>query len=419
MTRQQLAGWAARLRDGGLPDGAVLFKRNPVRSVARVGDALLKAYARPNDRPAREARALRRAARRGVRVPQLIDVGPDWIATRWIESRPATRGDLTLILEAVERMHASGVLHGDLHLGNLRVSDGSLVVTDLQRTRCLPWLPALLRRRELGYLAYSLGEPLPAELAGARRWCSWRAQRHWRSRTRRCVLESSRFTRFEAQQARGFRRREADPEKLRAALAGLQHAERIKDRPAANLYRSGAWIVKEHPSRRAARRAWVNAQGLEARGIATARALAWADRWLVMEDAGETLDAWVDRCFAAADSAAREALAGELGRLLGALHRRGIYHADLKANNVVWQPEAAPRLLDYGRVHFGWRIGLRRRVKNLAQLNAALPDVVDERFRQAALTHYLRESEFRGDAARLRDRVIRSSLKRRHRWTGC
>jgi tRNA A-37 threonylcarbamoyl transferase component Bud32 len=419
VTREQLTGWAARLRDGGLPDGAVLIKRNPVRSVARVGDALLKSYARPNRRPRREARALRRAARRGVPVPQLIDVGPDWVATHWIENRPATRDDLALILAAVEHMHASGVLHGDLHLGNLLVSNGSLVVTDLQRTRCLAWLPGLLRRRELGYLAYSLGEPIPEELAGARRWCSWRAQRHWRSRTRRCVLESSRFTRFEADQARGFRRRDADPEQLRAVLADLGRAERIKDRPGANLYRSGAWIVKEHRSTRAARRAWVNACGLEARGIGTARALAWAGRWLVMEDAGETLDAWIDRCFAAAEDTAREALAGELGRLLAVLHRRGIYHADLKANNVAWQPGAAPRLLDYGRVHFGWRIGLRRRVKNLAQLNAALPDRVDERFRQAALTHYLRESGFRGDAPRLRDRVIRSSLKRRHRWTGC
>ena len=419
MRPEELAGVAMQLRAGELPEGAVLLKRNRVRTAARVGGAMVKAYARPSRRPEREARALVRAERLGLRVPERLGFGPDWLATRWIEGRAATRDDLALILATVERMHASGLLHGDLHLGNLLVADGSLVVTDLQRARFLPFVPALLRRRELGYLAYSLGEPLPAELDRARRWCRWRAQRHWRSRTRRCVIESTRFTRFSADGAHGFRRREADPERLQTALAGLGRAERIKQGPGGGLYRTGDWIVKQYPSERAARRGWLNAQGLEARGIDTARALAWAGRWLVMDDAGQTLDAWVDQHLASADLAAREELAVELGKLLAALHRRGIYHADLKANNLVWRPGQTPRLLDYGRVHFGWRVGLRRRIKNLAQLNAALPDVVDARLRETALARYLRESDFRGDAVRLRRRVIRQSLSRRHRWTGC
>lgn len=419
-TPEALAALAADLRAGRPIAGATLLGRNRVRATARVGSLLIKAYSKPSSRPRREAAALARAAALGLPVPQVLGQGENWLATRWIESRPAAREDLGAILELTTRMHAAGLLHGDLHVGNLLVADGRVVLTDLQSARFLPWVPHWLRRRELGYLAFSLGEPLPEELAATRRWCAWRAQRHWRSRTRRCLIESSGFTSFAtAGAASGFRRRESDPEALRAALDSLPHAERLKQRSGADLYRSGGWIIKHYRSARAARRAWINACGLEARGIHTGRAVAWAGRCLVMEDAGATLDVWVDAHFAAASEPERSELRDALAELLAALHRRGIYHADLKANNVVWSPGATPRLLDYGRVHFGWRVRAGRRIRNLAQLNAALPDAIPGTARAQAFARYVEASGFRGDAAALRRRVVRESLSRKHRWSGC
>jgi tRNA A-37 threonylcarbamoyl transferase component Bud32 len=413
------AALAARLRRGETPEGARLLKRNPVRASAQVGDLLVKAWARPSSQPRREARALARAAGLGLRVPVLVGVGDDWIATRWIEARPATRADLPAILAAVAQMHAAGMLHGDLHLGNLLVDAGGIVLTDLQRARFFPLLPGWLRRRELGFLAYSLGEPLPPELARTRFWRDRRAQRHWRSRTKRCLIESSGFTAFEAGGARGFRRRDADEPRVLRALADLDARDAMKQRPGASLHRREGLIVKEHPSARRARAAWRNATGLEARGIATGRALAWLGRYLVMEDAGATLADWVDADWGASPIAARDACADALGALLAALHRRGIYHADLKANNVAFASGRPPRLLDYGRVDFGRRVSARRRVKNLAQLNAALPDRVGRDFRERALARYLAESGYADDPDRLRRRVVAESLRRRHRWSGC
>ncbi len=419
MRPEELDRIARELRAGKELPGVRVLKRSRVRIAARVGNLFLKVFLDPRGRPEGEARALREAARRGVRVPEPIGSGSEWIATRWVEGRSATRDDLPAILAVAERMHQGGMLHRDFHLGNLMVDASGLVVTDLHRARFLPWIPGLLRRRELGWLAYSLGEPLPPELAPVRFWRDLRAHTHWRSRTRRCVLESGSFTRFRTRDLDGFRRRETDPEELARALRSFDRAELLKDRPGARLVRDGGWILKEHPSSRAARRSWVNGQGLEVRGIRTGRPLAWAGRWLVMEDVGPTVADWVDDRFESTPGSERDAFADAVAGLLSDLHRRGIYHADLKANNIAWVPGASPSLLDYGRVQFSWSVSLRRRIKNLAQLNAALPDVVPGSLRERALHRYLEQSSFEGDVERLRGRVIELSLLRNHRWHGC
>jgi hypothetical protein len=352
-------------------------------------------------------------------VPELLGGGKDWLATRWIEGRMALREDLSLILPVVERMHEVGMLHGDLHLGNFRVQDDRVIVLDVQRARFWPALPHFLRRWELGRLAYSVGEPIPEPLQAVRFWRELRAHQHWRSRTRRCTKESSRFTRFEARGSAGFRLREADPESLTRSLLELDRAELIWPRPGGHVYRSGPWIVKQHASVRAARAAWIGGHGLESRGIRTALPVAWLDQWLIMENAGETIVEWVEAEFAKASRDEQQEMMRTLADLMADLHRRGIYHADLKACNITWAPGQLPRLLDYEKVLFRLRVPRRRRTKNLAQLNSALPDVIPGALRERGLRRYVERSRFRGDVDRLRKDVITLSLRRDHRWHGC
>ena len=408
------------LRSGLTPSGVTVLKRNRARVVVRAGDTLLKVFLERSRNSSREARALTRANLSGITVPEVLDSGPGWIATRFLTSaRPAVRTDFEAILAATAKAHARGFLHGDLHLGNLLVDDGRVVFLDLQKARFLPWLPPVLRRWELGYLAFSLGEPLPAALAHVRFWRDRRAHTHWRSRTRRCVQESGSFTAFTFEGQKGFRRREVDGAALGEALATLEVAERLKQGPNGRLYRSGAWILKELDSVSGARRAWLCGNGLQARGFSTGRPLAWVGRWLVMHDGGQTLDHWVQSEFARASVAVRDELAACLGSLLATLHRRGVYHADLKANNILWSPGGSARLVDYGSVHFGARVSRRRRVKNLAQLNAALPDQVPNALREAAFARYLAESGYGDREAPLRRDVVAMSLRRSHLWHGC
>lgn len=392
-----------------------LIKRSPVRVVARCGDAVLKLSLRRPQATAREVRSLERAAALGLPVPVLLESGPDWLATRYVAARAAQRSDYPVILPLIERMHECGMLHGDLHLGNVLIAASGPLLLDVQKARFAPWLPAWLRRRELGYFAFSLDDPLPPEFASVRSWRDRRAQRHWRSRTRRCLVESSAFTAFRD----GFRRRSCSADDLERALEALDRTEPAKVGKRAILTRSGGFFIKQFDAARDARRAWVNGLGLEVRGVSTGLAVAWTGRTLIMRDAGETLDGWVEREFDGAGAEQQAELARALGQLLARLHRRGIYHADLKANNVIWSPGAPPSLLDYGSVTFGSDVGLRRRIKNLAQLNAALSDRVPGSLREKALTHYLDEAEFSGDARRLREHVIAESLRRNHLWTGC
>ena len=209
------------------------------------------------------------------------------------------------------------------------------------------------------------------------------------------------------------------PQTLAAGLAALSGVTPFKTSRGGALYRLAPWVAKRFASEGEARRAWLGGNGLVARGIGACTPLAWAGRWLVMEDAGATLSDWVDADFTKSTEFERDELGRALGSLLAKLHRRGVYHADLKANNVVWRPGDAPRLLDYGRVRFAARVSRRRRVKNLAQLNAALPDVVPARLRELALASYLAESEAGDEPAALRRDVIAESVRRAHRWRGC
>jgi hypothetical protein len=94
-----------------------------------------------------------------------------------------------------------------------------------------------------------------------------------------------------------------------------------------------------------------------------------------------------------ADLVALSRYAGDLGKparqekaalvraaadLVRRLHETGVYHGDLKAVNLFLRgapTERPPRiaLADYDRVEFDRPVGVRRRVKNLAQLSASVP----------------------------------------------
>lgn len=417
-----LGALASALLRGEVPDEVALIKDSPVRAVVRAGEVALKVLRRAGQTTSREVRALERARALCVPVPEVVAHGERWLATRWLDARPAARSDLPAILAVVARMHAQGMLHRDLHLGNILVGPGGPILLDVQKARFLPGMriPRWFVRWEIGYLAYSLGDPLPESLAHARYFRDRRAHTHWRSRTRRCLVESSGFTAVAIDGACGFRRRALGESQLARLLRDAPSLPATKDSARTRLVHADGLVLKRHATPRDARDAWISGCGLEARGIETGRPVAWVGPWLVMEDAGPTLSDWVDRAFVAASDAEREALADMAGELLARLHARGIYHPDLKANNVCWAPGRAPRLVDFGRVRFkARRVSRRRRLKNLAQLNAALPDVVTGSLRARSLARYLEVHPEPDGGAALRRAVILESLRRRHRFTGC
>jgi hypothetical protein len=137
---------------------------------------------------------------------------------------------------------------------------------------------------------------------------------------------------------------------------------------------------------------------------------------VLLEDLGSLPDA--------CDAASRgdgEAVLTALADLVATLHRRHIDHGDLKSTHIFLEEREGhllPRLIDLEGVRFRRRIGAKRRLRALAQLNASLPDAYPNDARCRALARYLAEHPFPDGNRRALERLVAMSLARRHRWSG-
>lgn len=148
-----------------------------------------------------------------------------------------------------------------------------------------------------------------------------------------------------------------------------------------------------------AKMAWLNGNAFEIRGVLTAKPLTlvverdpfwlWARRaYLITQEVkGTTSNQYVMDAFISTTSAAlRCRFVRAFAFAVSNLHNCGIFHCDLKANNILVQeirnsfiPQSARwsfHFIDLDRVRFSPRISIGRRIKNLAQLNAAMPAVI-------------------------------------------
>jgi hypothetical protein len=114
-------------------------------------------------------------------------------------------------------------------------------------------------------------------------------------------------------------------------------------------------------------------------------------------------------------------VADALATLLADLHCAGIRHGDLKASHVfltVGRRGLEPRLIDLEGVRFGRRLSDRARIRELAQLNASLPDALGGALRCRAFERYRAALPFRAPAQDCLRLVVEASLARAHRWSG-
>jgi tRNA A-37 threonylcarbamoyl transferase component Bud32 len=82
-------------------------------------------------------------------------------------------------------------------------------------------------------------------------------------------------------------------------------------------------------------------------------------------------------------------IARELGKLLAAMHRYNIYHADLKASNIkIRRGPVSFVLLDTDRVTQGKWLSREKRLRNLVQINNSIPRHVKKSVRMAFIHAY-------------------------------
>jgi len=441
----------------------------------------------------REWRALGAMRRAGLPVPAPLAFGTladgdhvlvmEYVAGRafdeWLRSEPAAlHTTLAKLGRLVSAIHRAGWIHGDLHVGNLLVSQNELVLIDWQHAA--PTSAFAARREDRAHLEHSLARRLPlgqrmrfretalgiarpyrragsaarAALREAGTAVAHRYHEHARSRTRRALRPGRLYERVTLDGRYGLRTRDLSERDLaraldrhREALAATRDPRVLKRdrRSTVTQLELGVrhLIVKESPWRgtlRAiadglrgspAQRAWLGGHGLRARRIGAALPYAFLEQrrlglpirsWVILQDLRPAAEA----AFAVERGLARAPeVVATLWDLVVRLHRRGVDHGDLKGTHVFVRRAAAPRagrlepfLIDLEGVRFREHLPARRRLRALVQLNASLPDSFSATLRCQAWERYCRALGWPGSREHMLRRVVRASLARHHRWTG-
>ncbi|MBM4276287.1 MAG: hypothetical protein FJ130_00185 [Deltaproteobacteria bacterium] len=349
------------------------------------------------------------------------------------------------LVKTIIRMHASGLLHQDLHAGNFLWNGESFFLVDLHRARLLRSLSLNQRLWNLSHLFHSLrsiwgekehlrfldryfgGVSISSQkkkkyLMKIHSSMDRLQKRQWRSRTKRCLKESTEFSVVKKNDRIVYRRREFDLEEV---IQGVEEHLRISSREPCELikkdtksrvsylkrgdkdiyvkqfiysYGGGRWSRYLLPSKGI--RAWVGGNGLKVRGVSSITPLAllerrgWSGRresFLFMEALRDGLE--MDR-YILSDLEKREkkrAFVKAFARWLSSLHQKGIYHQDMKACNILVQ-KSGDRwefyLLDLEDTRLDVNVDEKRLMKNLLQLNTSVPKTITRTDRMRFFNEY-------------------------------
>jgi tRNA A-37 threonylcarbamoyl transferase component Bud32 len=403
------------LRHGGLENAVPvrLLRELPHRRVEELdvdeaGRFVRKTFAKPTvgrrlaallrgNAARREWEKLRQARARGVRTPEPLAWaqgagGHSVLLTRFVEGtdlRTLWEAGADPLVSAVEDFarfvrltHDLGVMHLDLHPGNVLVTDaagpdrfvlcdGRSLVTGrpLTRRARLQGLAILnlyffirtaphLRWRFLktyGEGLYSSRQDLLDAVAEVESLTRRMAGRIWRRKMRRCKGDNRHFARFEKDGVQGVRRRTPLAEGAVAALSDLWKPSgtvvkdsrgalsTVRELPAGRIFVKlfrprNAWEAFKaafRPCR--AMRGWCMAWAFALRGLPTAHAVLAAGgarrgvSLLCTEDLSDSVA--LDRFCASTDDPGRAV--SRFGQVVADLHDRGVWHRDLKASNVL------------------------------------------------------------------------------------
>lgn len=347
---------------------------------------------------------------------------------------PEERHRLTLELaDLIARMHCQGILHGDLHAGNLLLAEGEdgqchIHVIDLHAVRFASrlrpqkaWNNLILVNRWFiqrssridrlrfwkRYVAQCAHSPLaPAEPKREARRLeheTWQScLRFWRKRDRRCVTVNAYFKRVRQGNCVGLAVRDL-PKELIRELAADPDAPFADSSRVLKSSRSSAVAVLERvwAGRRVrllwkrfgvtrwsdplvhllratpALRSWINGHRLRECGLPTPRPLLVLHRrrfGLVWES--YLLTTFVENATnlrqawdALQTPGQRRRAIEATARLIGEMHRRCLSHRDLKAANILATSAGELILIDLVGMERLRNLGRRRKVQNLARLH--------------------------------------------------
>jgi len=375
----------------------------------------------------------------------------------------------------VAAVHREGFFFRDLHAGNILFAPSTdeisrLYLIDFHKVWHTGWVPLWMRARDLAQLHNSLSlsrtvrmrflrcylghANLPAaalpelarriERTAARMWST-----HLRSRTKRCLKQSSEFS-ISARGACTIYRNRIYPEPLiEALLDRFQHPGR--DNPiilkktaketvsVRSVTQDGdvcTVVIKEarfaslfsrlrnslFPSR--ARRNWIGARALRVRGISTPEAIALIEyriglllhRTLLLTryvDQSHELNDYVlmryNRVLSEDAARHKKRFIAALAGLIRELHEKRIYHADLKSNNILVRETGdgwSLYLVDLDRIRCGRRLSFEERANNLAQINASVAACISPADRSLFFKRYAQGTPLAKERKRYYKKIV-------------
>jgi tRNA A-37 threonylcarbamoyl transferase component Bud32 len=315
------------------------------------------------------------------------------LITRRFEGNPLdeTQGvDPGLVLSFIKTMHEAGVLHTDLHPGNILVAPGGkeMRLVDLHGIRIQPRVTE--RERSLNLARLRAAWPIPVS-AEVEQLALQVRRRQLRYRSKRCLKHNREFA---AQRCGGLkwwvrkpffsetaRRVLDDPEEFLRSRAEIFKTGRTATVGAAE----GLVLKRTHlvtpvillkdffrPSR--AYRAYRSAYHLELTGVPTARPIAAAEKrvlrfllrsYFLMEEIPGAVDL---RDYLLAHNEPNPAIIREAARVIALMHREGFSHRDLKASNLALDGNGQIYMLDLDGLKFLGEVPDWRAAADLARL---------------------------------------------------
>jgi len=317
------------------------------------------------------------------------------VVQEWVDGEPflhalEQKGERSKLLAALadllRLLQSKGVRHNDLHLENILVSDGRLVLIDLQKTRVKASFSAadhlhnvaqalamiydgMTEDEKKRFFVQLDGQELRGEsetlLEGLRkRWVDRKAGRAFSNTSKLLTAGDRVFVRGMEERATGG------------------HVGVLKKDRKVLVERFSDHIRKVYAGRARLKRAWQNHVVLEYLGLSAtpqpfflSKPALFKKGFIAMEDLGpkgEELDRFLDRRYDGMTRAERTHLVQNLSGFLVSLLKQSIMHKDLKACNLFVVNREGFRLLDVEDFTFE-RPSFKTLVTLFVQLNTTVP----------------------------------------------
>jgi tRNA A-37 threonylcarbamoyl transferase component Bud32 len=338
----------------------------------------------------------------------------------------------------VRRLHDAGYLHADLHAGNILVTlpEFEYSIIDSHNAR---FLRASQKHRleQLAYLIFSLYTFFnKTDLVRFVRFYGIDDYRpilhllkrlrleYLRSREARCLVNSSEFVRG----GWGLARRDAD---VKSMISLLESAKLLKKLDSREVYVTGNVFIKAFRSKHndKALAIWKNSHALKLRRVATFKTYVYVSKpsylpsysgtcnrfvfgqWI--EDS-HSLTSFIKDVLNKHDAATRQDFIARAASFVRHMHDMGVFHKDLKAGNILVSCNKF-YVIDLEDIVLKNSLALEDKIKNLAQLNAAVPHQISRSERLLFFYHYATPDLLR-NRKRIISAIMKQTIERHHVW---